>query len=136
MEHVKQEVADLVVRIKALSDANTSPTREFELGTCVSAVTKLMTLRFAAVTDAKLWAAMVTPEFELHLPAGMLPGLDLLSGPPTGTLRKDGLRAIHGITQVMQDAAHRSEEHTSELQSLLRSSYAVFCLKKKTKTSK
>src|SRR3546814_9978459 len=26
----------------------------------------------------------------------------------------------------------RSEEHTSELQSLMRSSYAVFCLKKKT----
>src|SRR3546814_10303912 len=32
-------------------------------------------------------------------------------------------------------AAHRSEEHTSELQSLMRISYAVFCLKKKkTKT--
>src|SRR3546814_7645790 len=29
--------------------------------------------------------------------------------------------------------AMRSEEHTSELQSLMRSSYAVFCLKKKTK---
>src|SRR3546814_3719680 len=29
-------------------------------------------------------------------------------------------------------AAHRSEEHTSELQSLMRISYAVFCLKKKT----
>src|SRR3546814_4699322 len=29
--------------------------------------------------------------------------------------------------------AHRSEEHTSELQSLMRISYAVFCLKKKTK---
>src|SRR3546814_7973629 len=28
---------------------------------------------------------------------------------------------------------HRSEEHTSELQSLMRISYAVFCLKKKTK---
>src|SRR3546814_7353487 len=27
---------------------------------------------------------------------------------------------------------HRSEEHTSELQSLMRNSYAVFCLKKKT----
>src|SRR3546814_8254859 len=27
----------------------------------------------------------------------------------------------------------RSEEHTSELQSLIRTSYAVFCLKKKTK---
>src|SRR3546814_2663794 len=35
-------------------------------------------------------------------------------------------------------AAQRSEEHTSELQSLMRISYAVFCLKKKTqqKTSK
>src|SRR3546814_2794660 len=30
-------------------------------------------------------------------------------------------------------AAQRSEEHTSELQSLMRISYAVFCLKKKTK---
>src|SRR3546814_7649244 len=29
----------------------------------------------------------------------------------------------------------RSEEHTSELQSLMRISYAVFCLKKKTKTN-
>src|SRR3546814_1139585 len=29
----------------------------------------------------------------------------------------------------------RSEEHTSELQSLMRSSYAVFCLKKKKKTN-
>src|SRR3546814_3632022 len=31
--------------------------------------------------------------------------------------------------------APRSEEHTSELQSLMRISYAVFCLKKKTKTT-
>src|SRR3546814_6194184 len=31
-------------------------------------------------------------------------------------------------------AAPRSEEHTSELQSLMRISYAVFCLKKKKKT--
>src|SRR3546814_4140393 len=33
-------------------------------------------------------------------------------------------------------AAHRSEEHTSELQSLMRISYAVFCLKKKNETNK
>src|SRR3546814_6798258 len=33
--------------------------------------------------------------------------------------------------QVSDDV--RSEEHTSELQSLMRISYAVFCLKKKTK---
>src|SRR3546814_3163581 len=31
-------------------------------------------------------------------------------------------------------ADERSEEHTSELQSLMRNSYAVFCLKKKTPT--
>src|SRR3546814_7494888 len=31
---------------------------------------------------------------------------------------------------------HRSEEHTSELQSLMRLSYAVFCLKKKKKVYK
>src|SRR3546814_6987526 len=32
--------------------------------------------------------------------------------------------------------ADRSEEHTSELQSLMRISYAVFCLKKKKKTTR
>src|SRR3546814_2674152 len=32
-----------------------------------------------------------------------------------------------------QGGSQRSEEHTSELQSLMRISYAVFCLKKKTK---
>src|SRR3546814_9909911 len=31
---------------------------------------------------------------------------------------------------------YRSEEHTSELQSLMRNSYAVFCLKKKTNINK
>src|SRR3546814_1620489 len=33
-------------------------------------------------------------------------------------------------------SSSRSEEHTSELQSLMRISYAVFCLKKKIKTCK
>src|SRR3546814_1425183 len=33
------------------------------------------------------------------------------------------------------DGAVRSEEHTSELQSLMRLSYAVFCLKKKNNTT-
>src|SRR3546814_8584907 len=32
---------------------------------------------------------------------------------------------------VLDDAEERSEEHTSELQSLMRTSYAVYCLKKK-----
>src|SRR3546814_10405578 len=50
---------------------------------------------------------------------------------------------MQGITRALLDQVHRvtghprptrSEEHTSELQSLMRISYAVFCLKKKTKT--
>src|SRR3546814_5850845 len=44
-----------------------------------------------------------------------------LEGGPAVTLRGPGIR----------DTAVRSEEHTSELQSLMRISYAVFCLKKK-----
>src|SRR3546814_9774623 len=37
---------------------------------------------------------------------------------------------LHGTSRRMDE---RSEEHTSELQSLMRISYAVFCLKKKKK---
>src|SRR3546814_8962222 len=43
------------------------------------------------------------------------------------------LRAIRSACPFqIYPARHRSEEHTSELQSLMRISYAVFCLKKKT----
>src|SRR3546814_8796852 len=38
-----------------------------------------------------------------------------------------------GTARVFEDRTERSEEHTSELQSLMRNSYAVFCLKKKNK---
>src|SRR3546814_2117106 len=37
------------------------------------------------------------------------------------------------IVRALFDVVGRSEEHTSELQSLMRISYAVFCLKKKIK---
>src|SRR3546814_2727781 len=40
-----------------------------------------------------------------------------------------------GGTDPASYAKARSEEHTSELQSLMRISYAVFCLKKKTKVT-
>src|SRR3546814_7293021 len=43
----------------------------------------------------------------------------------------NGARASLLLTLVKTDPAARSEEHTSELQSLMRISYAVFCLKKK-----
>src|SRR3546814_6653825 len=38
---------------------------------------------------------------------------------------------IDRVVDELSDLATRSEEHTSELQSLMRNSYAVFCLKKK-----
>src|SRR3546814_10324471 len=41
------------------------------------------------------------------------------------------LRLGRDFDDVGRTAEHRSEEHTSELQSLMRISYAVFCLKKK-----
>src|SRR3546814_8941093 len=71
------------------------------------------------------------------------------SGPPQRGLaqkRRDGVdRSLHSTTMLLtlslsqrfspQSHGHaingRSEEHTSELQSLMRTSYAVFCLKKK-----
>src|SRR3546814_6664582 len=63
-----------------------------------------------------------------------------------GTQRKHIVEVRHHIIGVVHDGidaaigehhaghAARSEEHTSELQSLMRISYAVFCLKKKNKT--
>src|SRR3546814_9108641 len=38
------------------------------------------------------------------------------------------------VDEQFDDRVVRSEEHTSELQSLMRNSYAVFCLKQKTKS--
>src|SRR3546814_2831184 len=45
----------------------------------------------------------------------------------------EGEAAPHRVRDGRRDRreVHRSEEHTSELQSLMRISYAVFCLKKK-----
>src|SRR3546814_10620464 len=47
---------------------------------------------------------------------------------------REGARADRAGGRLLQ-GAQRSEEHTSELQSLMRNSYAVFCLKKKKKTT-
>src|SRR3546814_6235015 len=50
-----------------------------------------------------------------------------------GEGRPDGRSRARDIGRKGQKTADRSEEHTSELQSLMRISYAVFCLKKKKK---
>src|SRR3546814_5077283 len=63
--------------------------------------------------------------------------------PPGGVRGRDRLRRdrasrrhrhLRGERAVVEQHIARSEEHTSELQSLMRISYAVFCLKKKNTT--
>src|SRR3546814_8107954 len=52
----------------------------------------------------------------------------------TDDVLRDLLRSHHGCKiGARRHDGWRSEEHTSELQSLMRNSYAVFCLKKKKK---
>src|SRR3546814_3210884 len=49
------------------------------------------------------------------------------------TVKPRSLRSIRNWSRMGEPGTgSRSEEHTSELQSLMRISYAVFCLKKKT----
>src|SRR3546814_4422497 len=54
-------------------------------------------------------------------------------GTNVGSLNREGESRTIGLTLTVPIFSGRSEEHTSELQSLMRSSYAVFCLKKKNK---
>src|SRR3546814_7808636 len=69
-----------------------------------------------------IWVDLPTPALQSRLP-GATPKQPF-SYNDLPTLGQDFNRAARGMT--------RSEEHTSELQSLMRISYAVFCLKKKT----
>src|SRR3546814_3698305 len=48
-----------------------------------------------------------------------------------GVVADSEVRANLSLAESLTAAGMRSEEHTSELQSLMRISYAVFCLKKK-----
>src|SRR3546814_3984743 len=57
-------------------------------------------------------------------------GRDLGETEYQGTLRRHG--ALRPCQPYREPAGGRSEEHTSELQSLMRISYAVFCLTKQT----
>src|SRR3546814_4358174 len=65
-------------------------------------------------------------------PCACWPGGQRRMRHPTNTKNRRGSAAA----PEPPDHDTRSEEHTSELQSLMRISYAVFCLKKKTNTNK
>src|SRR3546814_6246196 len=76
------------------------------------------------------------PFYQIHeIPAGTYDGQDapvtVINDPATiFTSKSADEEAIYSITKTI----FRSEEHTSELQSLMRISYAVFCLQKKKKS--
>src|SRR3546814_8161759 len=61
---------------------------------------------------------------------GMMQGIDVGSGELASVITS---AAFEKGLIIETSGPHRSEEHTSELQSLMRISYAVFCLKKKKK---
>src|SRR3546814_1004140 len=70
-----------------------------------------------------------SPDIFVHMETIRRAGLaELMPEQPLSARIASGKR---GPLAVVVEAAARSEEHTSELQSLMRISYAVFCLKKK-----
>src|SRR3546814_3519019 len=72
----------------------------------------------------------VSPNYSIRSLAhlGAPPLLQAAPHPPSSRNQADAASGALGCRP-----ASRSEEHTSELQSLMRNSYAVFCLKKKNK---
>src|SRR3546814_1670916 len=81
--------------------------------------------RSTEITDAPSWSG--DSASLLYLSGGKLRLVPVAGGAPrTIPCRLTWANAIPAGRMVL-----RSEEHTSELQSLMRISYAVFCLKKK-----
>src|SRR3546814_9533883 len=96
------------------------------------------TFRFCAVLSARRCAPLGDDDAHLPRHRSLRDHSDYRPG-PGGDLPGDGDLAAQGslLKNTNRIAAQRkrparSEEHTSELQSLMRNSYAVFCLKKKT----
>src|SRR3546814_9698624 len=95
--------------------------------------------------DARLWRGPGDPGGRHRVGADLLEGrawpqreaqLPSRDGKVQRTPRAEGARRLRRHALSAGDPRlRRSEEHTSELQSLMRNSYAVFCLKKKTTKS-
>src|SRR3546814_5985021 len=63
---------------------------------------------------------------------GALEAIDILLAEELTLRENSRIKTALRMGRLATIKTLRSEEHTSELQSLMRSSYAVFCLKKKT----
>src|SRR3546814_4880008 len=98
------------------------------------------------VREASVGRKLCIAEFGILIAHNSI-ALDAAEQPPLRRLRRANVRLLLAFSIRAHDVAHearavrrepyaprnrrRSEEHTSELQSLMRISYAVFCLKKK-----
>src|SRR3546814_4293101 len=81
----------------------------------------------------RLWAAKVDVVMRQEHRAGEKLFVDYAGQTAPVIDRQTGeIRQAQIFVAVLGASSYRSEEHTSELQSLMRISYAVFCLKKKT----
>src|SRR3546814_8221065 len=69
-----------------------------------------------------------------RLVSGM--GREIIERPVAQPISGADLHLVQPVQHVELGESNRSEEHTSELQSLMRISYAVFCLKKKKEHTK
>src|SRR3546814_10551752 len=87
------------------------------------------TLTASQIDARDFFAARASQKREAHAPSGPVV---VLSGGADWTAHE----ALWDRLDAIKSRIPRSEEHTSELQSLMRISYAVFCLKKKKKKQK
>src|SRR3546814_10332197 len=92
--------------------------------------------------------ATVSYHLSCHFPSTRSPiSISLLCCPESGGQERERFdlrtveslllqrrRVLVGAAPMALGRADRSEEHTTELQSLMRNSYAVFCLQKKIET--
>src|SRR3546814_10270043 len=69
---------------------------------------------------------------EIHPNSSLIKGV--VCGVRVEEIEDPLVRKARYMDKLIDELAKRSEEHTSELQSLMRISYAVFCLKKKKTT--
>src|SRR3546814_9554305 len=112
---------------------------------CYAGITALRTARHIVRSEPGAVVLVVSVELStLHLsladePEPLLAMLQFSDGAAAGIVSAaaGGLELGEGRSLALDDSEElirwdiRSEEHTSELQSLMRISYAVFCLKKK-----
>src|SRR3546814_1250558 len=121
------EVDERVLMRSALDDA----THDLEFGRPLPAYLRAALLKFQKTQVKQRTTALLLPKLvERHARAGAPK-----SNATAAETAFEKAAVDVGVSPKTAQRAHRSEEHTSELQSLMRISYAVFCLKKKTNST-